>query len=310
MTVVQSHHRISDDSSWSGRALGLMLFSLISAAILVGCSSGVSAANKTKFCQDIATMHKVAGDGTQSTPDAAARSAHVLKVYRDNQATINDLGKTAPADVQVDAQLIMNTLKDAIKANSLDGATAKASSISTAFDRVDVYCRQSTSGTPIGSTPSATSPAPATSALATAAGSPARPEDGCPLTTVQVSAAMGQDMIQQAHSDQQLCGFQSNAPQDGGNPLGAPLVYVYKGPTDLGEARSLLTNGGAIVLLRPQWGSGAFQRPPKSPPGTGNVWTVEGFVPNFHFLLWTTQADHSSSDTSQLLDKIVQAAAR
>jgi Spy/CpxP family protein refolding chaperone len=288
-----------------------MLFSLVSAAMLVGCSSGVSAANKTKFCQDNATMHKVAGDGTQSTPDAAGRSAHLLKVYRDNQATINDLGKTAPAEVQVDAQLIMNTLNDAIKANSLDGVSAKASSVSPAFDRVDVYCRQSSSGTPIGSTPSAASPAPATAPTAVAAGNGASgPEPGCPLTTAQVSAAVGQDMTEQAHSDQGLCGFQSNTPATAANPIGAPLVAVYQGPTDLGEVRGLLTAGGATLLPQPQWGSGAFQRPPKSPPGTGNVWAVEGYVPNFHFLLWTTQADHSSSDTSQLLDKIVQAAAR
>lgn len=162
-----------------------------------------------------------------------------------------------------------------------------------------VASRQHTSTPPEGSAPD----------TGAATGSPAiRPGDGCPLTTAQVSAAVGHDMTAQAHSNQQLCGFQSNAPQTSANPLGVPLVYVYTGPTDLERARSLLTDGGGTVELRPQWGAGAFQRPPKAPAGLG-AWSVEGFVPNFHFLVWTTQVDHSSSDTSQVLDKIVQAGA-
>jgi hypothetical protein len=154
-TAAQSPHRINGSSSYRKRGLGLTLISIVivAATMLVGCSSGsasktttASTINKTKFCQDNSTMHSLTAP--VGTPEDGAKSAQLLQIFKDNQATINDFAKTAPSEIQADAQLLVKTISAAIKANSLDGLS-KAAGVG---GRVDAYCQQTSTGTPAGST--------------------------------------------------------------------------------------------------------------------------------------------------------------
>ena len=148
MTAVWSHHhRISGVSPRHGRGSVVALFSVVAVAMLAGCGSSASAANKTKFCQDTATLDKaVAPVGAPDTPE---KDAQILKIFKDNQATLDDLGKTAPSDINTDARLLLETINAAIKADSMDNfGTAGGTG-----PRIAAYCGQNIDGTPISSTP-------------------------------------------------------------------------------------------------------------------------------------------------------------
>ena len=149
MTAIRSHHhRTSGVSPCRGRGVGVALFSVVAVAVLAGCgSSSGSAANKTKFCQDTATLAKaVAPVGAPDTPE---KDAQILKIFKANQATLDDFGKTAPSDISTDAQLLLQTINAAVKANSMDSfGTAGGTG-----PRIATYCGQNIDGTPIGSTP-------------------------------------------------------------------------------------------------------------------------------------------------------------
>lgn len=116
------------------------LFAL--ASLIVGCGGGGSSADKTKFCQDNATLDKIAG--SVSSP------AEAVQVLKSKQSTIDDFSKTAPSDVKTDAQALVTAANAAIKANSIDGLTAPA--IQTVGQRVDAFCGQDAGGNPIGNT--------------------------------------------------------------------------------------------------------------------------------------------------------------
>jgi hypothetical protein len=128
------------------RLFELIVTPLVAVGLLVGCGGGGGSADKTRFCQDNSTLDKaIAPIGP---PDDAAKSAQLLQVFKDNQAKIDDFGKTAPSDIKADAQLIVTTINAAVKANSLDGLSV----LGGVGQRVDAYCGQNSDGTPIGST--------------------------------------------------------------------------------------------------------------------------------------------------------------
>ena len=141
------HHRMSGVSLRHGRGSVGALFSVVAVAMLAGCGSSGSAANRTKFCQDTAALGKATAP--VGVPDTAAKDAQILKVFKDLQATINDLVKTAPSDIKTDAQLLVETIDAAIKADSMDNfGTAGGTG-----QRMATYCGLNGDGTPIGSTP-------------------------------------------------------------------------------------------------------------------------------------------------------------
>jgi hypothetical protein len=148
MTAVWSyHHRITGASPRCGRGSAIALFSIVAVATLAGCGGSGSAANKTKFCQDTATLANATAP--VGTPDTPEKDAQILKIFKDIQATINDLVKTAPSDIKTDAQLLVETINAAIKADSMNnfgpaGGTGQ---------RMATYCGLNGDGTPIGSTP-------------------------------------------------------------------------------------------------------------------------------------------------------------
>jgi hypothetical protein len=72
-----------------------------------------------------------------------------LKIFIDNQATLDDLGKTAPSDINTDAQLLLVTLNAATKADSMDNfGTAGGTG-----PLIAAYCGQNIDGAPISSSP-------------------------------------------------------------------------------------------------------------------------------------------------------------
>ena len=148
MTALWSHHhRITGGSTRHGRGSVVALFSIVAVVVLAGCGSSGSAANKTKFCQDVATLGKATAP--VGVPDTAAKDAQILRVFRDIQATINDLVKTAPSDIKTDTQLLVETINAAIKADSMDNfGTAGGTG-----QRMATYCGLNGDGTPIGSNP-------------------------------------------------------------------------------------------------------------------------------------------------------------
>jgi hypothetical protein len=132
------------------RGVALALFSVVAVAPLAGCSSSGSAVNKTKFCDDVATIDKLlAPVGAPDTPD---KDAQFVKIFKDNLATVNDFGKTAPSAIKADSVLLTNTINAVVKANSMDGFPAGAE----AGGRMGAYCGLNNDGTPIGSTPTVT----------------------------------------------------------------------------------------------------------------------------------------------------------
>lgn len=148
MTAVSSiHHRLSDVSPHPERGSVVALCSVVAVAVLAACGSSGTAANKTRFCQDTATLIKAAAP--VGAPDTPEKDAQILKIFKDLQATINDIGKTAPSDIETDAQLLVETITAAVKADSMDnfgpaGGTGQ---------RMAAYCGLNGDGTPIGSTP-------------------------------------------------------------------------------------------------------------------------------------------------------------
>ena len=123
------------------------MFSVVAVATLSGCGSSGSAADKTTFCQDTATLIKAAAP--VGAPDTPAKDAQILKIFRNMQPIINDLLKTAPSDIKTDAQLLVETINAAIKADSMDnfgpaGGTGQ---------RMAAYCGLNGDGTSVGSAP-------------------------------------------------------------------------------------------------------------------------------------------------------------
>ena len=114
---------------------------------LAGCGSSGGASNKTKFCEDTATLGKATAP--VGAPDTPEKDAQILKIFKDIQATINDLVKTAPSDIKTDAQLLVETINAAIKADSMDNFGPAGGT----GERMAAYCGLNGDGTPIGSTP-------------------------------------------------------------------------------------------------------------------------------------------------------------
>ncbi len=124
------------------------MFSVVAVATLAGCgSSNETGANKTKFCQDAATLGKATAP--VGAPDTPEKDAQILKIFKDIQTTINDLVKTAPSEIKTDAQLLVETINAAIKADSMDNfGTAGGTG-----QRMAAYCGLNGDGTPIVSNP-------------------------------------------------------------------------------------------------------------------------------------------------------------
>ena len=121
--------------------------SVVAVATLAGCGGSGSAANKSKFCQDTAALGKATAP--VGTPDTPEKDAQILKIFKDLQATINDIVTSAPGDIKTDAQLLVETINAAIKADSMDNfGTAGGTG-----QRIAAYCGLNADGTPIGSTP-------------------------------------------------------------------------------------------------------------------------------------------------------------
>jgi hypothetical protein len=127
--------------------VGVALLGVVAVVMLSSCGSSRSGASKTKFCEETATLGKATA--AVGAPDTPEKDAQILKIFKDIQATINDLVKTAPSDIRTDAQLLVETINAAIKADSMDnfgpaGGTGQ---------RMAAYCGLNGDGTPIGSTP-------------------------------------------------------------------------------------------------------------------------------------------------------------
>src|SRR5258705_10544179 len=143
MTGVRSdHQRVWRTLPFRRRGLCIALLCVAVVAVLASCGSSGSGASKSKFCQDTATLGKATAP--VGAPDTAAKDAQILKVFRDIQATINDLVKTAPSDIKTDAQLLVETINAAIKADSMDNfGTAGGTG-----QRMAAYCGLNGDGTP------------------------------------------------------------------------------------------------------------------------------------------------------------------
>ena len=131
--------------------MSLVLSSAVALAALAGCGSSASTASKTKFCEKVASLNKLLAP--VGAPDTPEKDAQFLKIFKDNMATVDDFGKTAPSDIKTDAVLFMNTIKAVVKADSMDGFPAGGQ----AGGRIAAYCGLNGDGTSPGSTPSATS---------------------------------------------------------------------------------------------------------------------------------------------------------
>jgi hypothetical protein len=126
---------------------------LVALVLMAGCSSTASSvsgainaisANKTKFCQDNASIDKAPAAAGAHTP------SEILQVLRDNQALLDDFEKTAPSAFKAQAQTLVNNVKAAINANNPAGLAAT----NNLGHLADAFCGQNSEGNPIGSTSS------------------------------------------------------------------------------------------------------------------------------------------------------------
>ena len=69
----------------------------------------------------------------------------MLAYFKGNQTTLEDFGKTAPPDIQADAQYLVNAVHAAISAN--DPSVSSSADVQAAGARVDSYCGQNSTGT-------------------------------------------------------------------------------------------------------------------------------------------------------------------
>ena len=101
---------------------------------MVGCGSSASSAsapNKAKFCADYATL----GKATTGSPPPA----QLVQILKANQASIDDLEKSAPSTLKTDAQTAVNALNAYIKANN-GLALAGGANVVAAGNHIDSVC--------------------------------------------------------------------------------------------------------------------------------------------------------------------------
>jgi hypothetical protein len=114
---------------------------VVGVSLLVGCgSSTATSAGKAQFCQDDSVLDK-ATFGV-STADG------LLQAIRANQSTIDDFGKTAPPEINTDAQALVTAAKTAVNSNSVAGLADP--NLQAAGNRVDAFCGLNSHGDPIG----------------------------------------------------------------------------------------------------------------------------------------------------------------
>ena len=112
-----------------------------------GCGGGGSDGDKSRFCRDTSVLGKATAP--VGVPDTAEKDAQMLSILKGVQATINDLVKTAPGEIRTDAQLLVETMNAAIKADSM----ANFGTAGGTGARIAAFCGLNNDGTPIGSTP-------------------------------------------------------------------------------------------------------------------------------------------------------------
>jgi ABC-type oligopeptide transport system substrate-binding subunit len=118
----------------------LLLALTLGAATLAACgSSGGSAskASKAAFCRDNTKL--------SSSTQKATSLADIVKIFKANVATIDDFGKTAPADIAADAKKLVDAAHKVISTGDTKAFSDTATS--DAGKRVDTYCGKSTTTT-------------------------------------------------------------------------------------------------------------------------------------------------------------------
>jgi hypothetical protein len=121
------------------RTVSMLLACALGASLLAaGCSGGGgSKPDKAAFCRDNATLN---------TQSAKAKSlADVAKIFKANEATIDDFQKHAPADIRTDANTLVNAAHKVISTGSTKAFSVTATA--AAGTRVDNYCAKSSGAT-------------------------------------------------------------------------------------------------------------------------------------------------------------------
>jgi hypothetical protein len=122
---------------WS-RSLVVFLAMTAGVAGLAGCGgSSSSGSSKAAFCSDNLKLDKASSN--------ASSASDVIKVFKDNQSTIDDFAKNAPSDIKAKAQTLASAADQAIKSG--DASSFGTQAVADAGKAVDSFCGVSSSST-------------------------------------------------------------------------------------------------------------------------------------------------------------------